>query len=66
VPDSRIRLNVWTPLEQPWDSPLSPQDEESFAESAVISGVAPTDSAVTALLADNPALFVNAQRLARA
>jgi hypothetical protein len=56
-----VRLNVWTPLEQPWDSPMSDEDQEMFAQSALIAGVAPTDAAVTALLSDNPALFVAGQ-----
>ena len=41
---------------------MDPQLEEVFAESAVISGADPTDSSVTALLADSPTLFVAAQR----
>lgn len=61
---ARTRLNVWTPAEQPWDVPLSPADEESYAESAVISGAAPTEAEVLVMLADHPALFVNGQRLA--
>lgn len=58
------RLNTWTPLEPPWDAPMSAEEQDMFAQSAVISGAAPTDSSVVALLAGNPGLFVNAQRLA--
>ena len=61
---SALRLNVWSPLSAPWDSPLSAQDQDMFAEAAVISGAAPVDREVSALLADNPVLFVTAQRLA--
>jgi hypothetical protein len=43
---------------------MSDAEQESFAQSAVISGAAPTDASVVALLAGNPGLFVNAQRLA--
>ena len=60
----QIRLNTWTPLEAPWDVPLSAEDQESTAESAVISGATPTDATVTALLADNSAIYVNALRMA--
>jgi hypothetical protein len=61
-----LRLNTWTPLAAPWDTPMSAEDEDMFATSAVISGAAPTDAGVVGLLGDQPALFVNAQRLARA
>ena len=40
---------------------MSDEDQEMFAQSALIAGVAPTDAAVTALLSDNPALFVAGQ-----
>jgi hypothetical protein len=57
-----VRLNVWSPLEAPWDTPMSTDDQDMFAMSAVISGSEPTDSAVVGLLSDQPGLFVAAQR----
>lgn len=44
--------------------PQSAEDQNSFALSALISGAAPTDAAISALLSDQPGLFVN--NLARA
>ena len=60
----RVRLNVWSPTDAPWDSPISAADAEQMAESAVISGATPTEAEILSMLADNPGLFVNAQRLA--
>jgi hypothetical protein len=60
VPD--VRLNVWSPLEAPWDTPMSDSEQEMFATSAVISGGPPTDAGVVGLLSDQPGLFVAAQR----
>ena len=64
MPADRVRLNTWSPLEQPWDTPMDRDTQDMFAQSAVISGARATDAEITALLADNPVLFVNAQRLA--
>jgi hypothetical protein len=60
VPD--VRLNVWTPLEQPWDTPMSQEDQDMFATSAIISGSPPTDAGVVGLLSDQPGVFVAGQR----
>jgi len=46
-------------MPMPGLGPESAQDQESFAQSAVISGAAPTDTAISALLSDQPTLFVN-------
>ena len=39
--------------------PQSADDQNSFAISAVISGAPQTDAAISALLSDQPGLFVN-------
>ena len=57
------RLNTYTPLDAPWDTPMTDDDQTAFAESAVISG-ADTETQILALLADNPRIFVDNQRLA--
>jgi len=41
---------------------MSAEDQESFATSAVISGSEPTDASVSALLSEQPGLFVAGQR----
>jgi hypothetical protein len=45
---------------------MSPEEQEAFATSAVISGATPTDASVTRLLSDFPRFFVDNQRLAQA
>lgn len=37
-------------MQEPWTSPMSPEEEEGLAQTALLAGVAPTDTAVTQLL----------------
>jgi hypothetical protein len=58
-----VRLNTYTPLEAPWDTPVTEEDQTAMAESAVISGAA-TEADIQVMFNDTPRLFVSAQRLA--
>lgn len=51
-------------LSLPKPGPQDAQDQNSFALSAVISGAQVTDTAISALLSDQPGLFVNNLRSA--
>lgn len=37
-------------LDKPWTDPMSPEEQEGLAQTALLSGAADTDRAITALL----------------
>lgn len=62
---SAIRLYPAWELSPPWSVPMSAQEQEGLAETALLAGVAPTNTAVSTLLSqfagDYAAALQNAQ-----
>lgn len=53
-------------LSPPWSTPMTQQEQEGLAQTALLSGSGDTDRAVTSLLAQFAGLYVQNLRASRA
>lgn len=52
MPDAPSPVRIIPPwqMDKPWTDPMSPEEENGLAETALLAGVQPTSAAITSLL----------------